>query len=108
MSTAQSKAIKRHRTGLRKRGMKRVEVIVRSQDAAIVRDLAAALRRDDESARKLRTAMRDAFGPHAEPSIADVLRSLPDVSGAEFDDAFAEIERLRQHPLMRQVHDVEL
>ena len=59
-------------------------------------------------ARKLRTAMRDAFGQHAEPSIADVLRSLPDVSGPEFDNAFEEIERLRRHPIMKQVRDVEL
>jgi hypothetical protein len=108
MSTAQSKAIKSHRARLRKQGMKRIEVVVRNQDAAMVRDLAAALRRDDESARKLRTTVRNAFGQHAEPSIADVLRSLPDVSGPEFDSAFGEIERLRQDPIMKQVRDVEL
>jgi hypothetical protein len=108
MSSAQSKAIKSHRNRLRKGGMKRIEVVVRNQDAAMVRDLAAVLRRDDESARKLRVAMRDAFGQQAEPSIADVLRSLPDVSGPEFDRAFEEIEQLRQHPIMKQVRDVEL
>jgi hypothetical protein len=88
--------------------MKRVEVVVRSQDAEMVRDLAAVLRRDDEAARKLRTAMRYAFGQRTEPSIADVLRALPDVSGPEFDDAFGEIEQLRQHPAMKRVRDVEL
>jgi hypothetical protein len=107
MSNAQTKAIKSHRARLRKRGMKRIEVVVRNQDAALVRDLAAALRRDDVSARKLRTAMRDAFGQYSEPSIANVLRSLPDVSGPEFDGAFEEIERLRRHPIMKQVRDVE-
>jgi hypothetical protein len=106
--SAQSKAIRNHRARLRKRGMKRIEVVVRSQDAAMVRDLAAALRHDDEAVRKLRTAVRDAIGQHAEPSIADVLRSLPDVSGPEFDSAFEEIERLRQQPIMKQVRDVEL
>jgi hypothetical protein len=108
MGTSQSKAVKSHRTRLRKQGMKRIEVVVRNKDAAMVRDLAAVLRRDDTAARKLRTAMRDACGQYAEPSIADVLRSLPDVSGPEFDDAFEEIKRLRQHPIMKQVRDVEL
>jgi hypothetical protein len=108
MTSAQKKAIKSHRSRMGKRGMKRIEVVVRDRDAALVRDIAATLRRDDMPARKLRTAMRDAVGRSAEPSIADVLRSLPDISGPEFDEAFKEIERLRQHPLMKQVRDVEL
>jgi hypothetical protein len=108
MTNAQKKAIKNHRSRLRKLGMKRIEVVVRNQDATLVRDLAATLRRDDMSARKLRTVMRDAFGQSAGPSIAEVLQSLPDISGPEFDEAFEEIERLRQHPIMKQVRDVEL
>jgi hypothetical protein len=52
--------------------------------------------------------MHDAVGRNTEPSIADVLRSLPDISGPEFDWVFEEIERLRQHPIMKQVRDVEL
>ncbi len=44
---------------------------------------------------------------HSGPSIAEVLRSLPNVSGPEFDEAFEEIERLRQHPVMEQVRDVQ-
>jgi hypothetical protein len=108
MTNTQKKAVKKHRNRLRKLGMKRVEVVVRNQDAALVRNIAATLRRDDVSARKLRTAMRRASGQTAGPSIADVLRSLPDISGPEFDEAFDEIERLRQHPIMRQVRDVEL
>jgi hypothetical protein len=108
MNNAQKKAIKNHRTRMRKRGMKRIEVVVRDQDAELVRDIAASLRRDDISARKLRTAMRDAVDPGNEPSIAEVLRSLPDISGPEFDEAFDEIERLREHPIMKQVRDVKL
>jgi hypothetical protein len=108
MTSAQSKAIKSHRTRLRKQGMKRIEVIVRDHDSALVRDMAAILRRDDVAAGKLRTVLREAFGQGAQPSIADVLRSLPDISGPEFDKAFEEIERLRQHPIMKQVRDVEL
>ena len=108
MTSAQSKAVKSHRTRLRKRGMKRIEVIVREQDAALVRGVAEVLRRDDVSARKLRTAMHGAVGQRAEPSIADVMNSLPDISGPEFDKIFEEIERLRQHPIMKQVRDIEL
>jgi hypothetical protein len=52
--------------------------------------------------------MRDAVDPGNEPSIAEAMRSLPDISGPEFDDAFDEIERLREHPIMKQVRDVEL
>jgi transposase-like protein len=108
MTSAQKKAIKKHRSRIRQRGMKRVEIVVLNQDAGLVRDVAATLRRDDVSARKLRTAMRSAVGRSNEPSIADVLRSLPDISGPEFDAVFEEIERLRQHPIMKQVRDVEL
>jgi hypothetical protein len=52
--------------------------------------------------------MHDAVGRSTEPSIADILCSLPDISGPEFDAVFEEIERLRQHPIMKQVRDVEL
>ena len=106
MVSSQSKAVKSHRSRQRKQGMKRIEVIVCNQDAALVRGMAAVLRRDDVSARKLRTALRNASVPSAQPSIADVLHSLPDISGPEFDDIFQEIERFRQHPVMKQVRDV--
>lgn len=108
MISPQSKAVKSHRSRLRKRGMKRIEVVVRNQDAALVRGVAAVLRRDDVSARKLRAALHDASAERGQPSIADVLQSLPDVSGAEFDDVFQEIEQFRQHPIVKQVRDVEL
>jgi hypothetical protein len=88
--------------------MKRIELIVRNQDATLLRGLAARLRRDDASARKLRIALRNASEESAQPSIADVIRSLPDISGADFDDVFRQIERFRRHPVMKQVRDVEL
>jgi hypothetical protein len=98
MASAQSKAVSRHRARLSRQGWKRIEVVVRSRDAGLLRELAAVLRRDDPVARQLRDATRQALGHDAAPSIADVIRSLPDVSGPEFDDAFVEIERLRQEP----------
>jgi hypothetical protein len=51
---------------------------------------------------------RDVVGRDIEPSIADILRSLPDISGPEFDEVFEEIERLRQHPIIKRVRDIEL
>jgi len=88
--------------------MKRVEVTVREQDAALVRDMAAALRRDDAPARRLRTIVRQAVAQPPEPSIGEVLESLPDISGPEFDAIFEEIERFRHDPIMMKVRDVDL
>ena len=107
MMDARTKALKSHRARLRKRRMKRVEVTVREQDAGLVRDIAAALRRDDASARKLRTMTRQAVAENSEPSIAEVLDSLPDISGPEFDRVFDEIERSRHDPVMMQIRDVD-
>jgi hypothetical protein len=88
--------------------MKRIEIVVRNQDAALLRAVAARLRRNDASASKLRTALRNASEQSAHPSIADVMHSLPDISGPEFDDVFQQIEQFRHHPMMKQVRDVEL
>ena len=103
-----SKAVKAYRKRLRTRRLKRVEVTVRVQDAALVRTLAAALRRDDRSAQRARTMLRKAIGQHAEPTVAEVLTSLPDISGPEFDEVFEEIERFRHDPVMAQVRDIDL
>lgn len=88
--------------------MKRVEVTVRENDAALVRQMAAALRRDDASGRQLRAMVREAVATRPEPSALDIFNSLPDISGPEFDAVFDEIERFRHHPVMMQVRDVDL
>lgn len=41
-------------------------------------------------------------------TMADIMLSLPDISGAEFDAAFEQIEAFRHDPIMMQVRDVEL
>ena len=87
---------------MRRRGLKRIEVVVRSQDADLVRNIAATLRRDDPSARQLRKTVRGVITSKARPSIADVVRSLPDLSGPEFDQIFDDIVQLRQHPIMKR------
>jgi hypothetical protein len=88
--------------------MKRIEVTVQNHDAVLIRKLAAALRRNDASARKVRMVMRDTVKQQREPTIAEVIDSLPDISGPEFDAVFEEIERFRHHPVMTQVRDVDL
>src|ERR1700730_6509348 len=108
MMDARTKAVKSHRRRLRKRRMKRAALPVRENDAALPRQIAAALRRDDASAARLRTLARQATAPKPEPSALDVFNSLPDISGPEFDAVFDEIERFRRHPMMMQVRDVEL
>ena len=105
---ARTKALKSHRTRMRKRRMKRVEVTVREQDATLVRQVAAALRRDDAGARELRTIVRQVVARNSEPSIGEVLNSLTDISGPQFDGIFDDIERLRRDPVMMRVRDVDL
>jgi hypothetical protein len=108
MIDARTRAVKSHRKRLRKRRMRRVAVTVREPDVVIVRDMAAALRRDDATARRLRAIVRQAIAQDPEPSIDKVLNSLPDISGAEFDAVFDEIERSRRHPAIMQVRGVDL
>ena len=108
MMDARSKAVKSHRRRLRKRRMKRVEVTVRDGDTGLIRDMAAALRRDDTPARRLRAMVRQAVAPASEASLGKVFESLPDISGREFDSVFDEIERLRHDPIMSRVREIDL
>ena len=104
---ARTKAVKAHRKRLRTRKMKRVEVTVREEDAALVRKFAAQLRRNDENAQRLRFVLRGAVAEHRGPTIAEALYD-PAIAGPEFDEVFEEIERFRHHPVMQQVRDVDL
>ena len=108
MTNAQKKALRAHRTRLRKRGLRRVEVTVRAQDVGLLRDVADALREDGKRAQRMRTLLRDAASEPAGPTIAEVMTSLPDISGPEFDAIFEDIDRFRQHPVMMKVRDVDL
>ena len=105
---ARTKAVKAHRKRLRSRRIKRVEVTVREDDAALIRQLARLLRRDEDAALRARTMVRAAVEQQSGPTIAEAIRSLPDISGPEFDEVFEEIVRFRHHPVMMQVRDVDL
>jgi|SRR4051812_31369550 hypothetical protein len=100
---ARTKAVKNHRKRLRTRRMKRVEVTVREHDAALLRKFAAALRRNDKSAARLRASLLEEPSASQEPTVAEVMAALPDISSPEFDPVFEEIERFRHDPIMMRV-----
>jgi hypothetical protein len=104
---AQNKALKAHRKRLRTRKMKRLEVTVRDQDAALVRQLATDLRRNDSNAERLRSVLRAAVAEHRGPTLLEALYD-PAVAGPEFDEVFEEIERSRHDPAMMRLRDVDL
>jgi hypothetical protein len=105
---ARTKALKTHRKRLRNNGLKRVEVTVPSRDAKVVREVAALLRAGGASARRLAASVREIGGVGKEPTIAEVMDSLPDISGPEFDAVFEEIERFRRDPVANKLRDVDL
>jgi hypothetical protein len=105
MTDAQKDAPKVRRTRLQKRGLRRVEVMVRLEDVELLRDVAAALREDGEHARWMRNALRDAAKQPAEQTVAEVLGSSPDISGPDFDAAPEDIDHSRQQPAAAKVRD---
>ena len=104
---ARTKALRAHRKRLQARRMKRVEVTLREQDAALVRRLAAELRRNDANAERLRLVLRGALAEHRGTRIAEALYD-PVIAGPEFDQVFEEIERFRHQPEMMSVRDIDL
>lgn len=105
---ARTKALKTHRKRLRNSGLKRVEVTVPSRDARVLREVAALLRAGGTPARRLTEFVRQIGRSGKEPTIAEVMDSLPDISGPEFDAVFEEIERLRHDPVANKLRDVDL
>lgn len=51
--------VSRHRNKLRRTGAKRVEVVVRGEDAHLIREVAAALRREGPEAKRLRAMLQE-------------------------------------------------
>ena len=104
---ARIKAVRAHRKRLQARRMKRVEVTLRERDAALIRQLAADLRRNDSNADRLRRVLRGALAEQRGTSIAQALYD-PIIAGPAFDELFEEIERSRHHPMMMKVRDIDL
>jgi hypothetical protein len=72
-----------HRRRLRSRGLQRVEVQVRQEDAALVRAVAAALG-DPEQAAAARSLLRGRFAPMPARSLKDLLAAAP-LDGVDLD-----------------------
>jgi hypothetical protein len=87
--------------------MKRVEVTLREQDAALIRRLAGELRRSDANAQRLRSTLRGVLARTRGTNIAEALYD-PAIAGPEFDEVFQEIEQFRHRPEMMRVRDVDL
>jgi hypothetical protein len=80
----------------------------RGQDQALLRQLAAELRRDDDNAERLRVVLSAALRQRRGPTVAEVMAAAPDISGPEFDHIFEEIERFRHSPIAMKVRDIDL
>ena len=76
-------ALAEHRRRLRGRGLQRVEVQVRGEDAPLVRAVAAALA-DPGRAGEARALLRGRFAPAPARSLKDLLASAP-LEGVDLD-----------------------
>ncbi len=69
-------AVAAHRRRLRSRGLQRIEVQVRGEDAPLVRAVAAALA-DPDQAGEARALLRRRFGPELTRCLKDLLAAAP-------------------------------
>jgi len=69
-------AVAEHRRRLRSRGLQRIEVRVRGEDAPLVRAVAAALA-DPDQAGEARALLRRRFGPAPTRSLKDLVAAPP-------------------------------
>lgn len=95
MSSAQHKAVASHRRRQRDRGVVRVEVQAPETDAALLREVAAALRGEPERARAVRTTVREALRRPA--------RSMLDLLACDLADDVVDEALARPRELPRDV-----
>ena len=83
MADTRKKAVTSYRRRMKRRGLVRVEVQVRKEDAALVRSVAGALT-DPSLAGEARTMLRERFGPRAAKGLKALLASAP-LDGIDLD-----------------------
>jgi hypothetical protein len=76
MRTKASKTLSAHRRRLKRQGVVRVEVNVRKDDAALVRDVVKALN-DPEQRPEVRNLLRDRFGKTKSAGLKALLAAAP-------------------------------
>ncbi len=111
MTTAQRRATKRYRERRRRSGLKRLEVQVPAQEAAVIRKAAAILRGQPEEAMWLRVHLGFAPEPGNALSALDAFamkEALSPQGEALWKDVMRQIERDRKDPLLSRSRDVEL
>lgn len=79
-----SAAMVDYRRRLRSRGLQRVEVQVRGEDAPLLRAVAAALA-DPERAAETRVLLQRRFAPESGRSLKDLLASAPSLDDLDLD-----------------------
>jgi hypothetical protein len=85
--------------------LKRVEVTVRAENVALLRDIAARLRTTAGESKRLKAVLAPNLNKRR--GLAEALYD-PILAGREFDEVFEEIERSRHAPEMLKSRDVEL
>jgi hypothetical protein len=83
MTAPQRKAVARHRKRLRRQGLVRLEVQALRGDAALIRRIASALRRDVEGS-GIRAHLNQAIGGEGPPGLKALLASAP-LEGVELE-----------------------
>lgn len=76
MAGSREKALKNHRRRLKEKGFRRVEVEARDADAALIRQLAKALRADGETAREARQLLVELLASE-QTGLKELLLSSP-------------------------------
>lgn len=76
MAETRKKGIASHRRRMRERGFVRIEVQVRKEDAALVRQVAGALA-DPHQAPDARALLRERFAPPAAKGLKELLAKAP-------------------------------
>jgi hypothetical protein len=91
MADARRKAVAEHRKRLKNRGLARIELRAPAQDAALLREIAAALA-DPERSAGTRRLLHEHFGPYAGLGLKELLAAAPLDLELDFDRR-AEINR---------------
>jgi len=85
-TTPQKRALQRYRKRLSGRGMARFEVLGRSTDRELIRQIAKQLAGDEDASSRIRAALRDAVS-HDQPNRGGILAALrrSPLVGADLD-----------------------
>ncbi len=108
---ARTKALKAHRTRLKKRGMKRVEVSVPRAEAAVIRKAASALREQSGEAARLRQILgfpASSAGAENAAELFAMTEPLSPEGEALWDAAMTRIERDRKDLTLSRSRDAPL